>query len=129
MAESKELIKVETKNWDEALENEDWREPFANIFETDDDYVLIVDLPGVAKENVKIKVENASLLIMGRIDYHNAVSQNYILRESSVSNFYRKFNLMDSIEIEKIDAELKDGQLKVTLPKHERVKPRVINIK
>ena len=129
MSESKELMKVDTKKWDEALENEEWREPFANIFETDDDYVLIIDLPGVAKENVKIKVENAALVVMGRIDYRNAVNQNYILRESIVSNFYRKFNLMDSIIVEKIDAELKDGQLKVTLPKHERVKPRVINIK
>jgi HSP20 family molecular chaperone IbpA len=66
---------------------------------------------------------------MGRIDFNNAVNQNYVLRESPVSNYYRKFNLSDSVQIEKIEAELADGQLKVTLPKHERVKPRVIKIK
>lgn len=124
------LMKVEESvSWEKAFETEEWKEPFTNIFETDDDYVLIVDIPGVQKENLKLKVEDSSLILMARIDYKNANRQNYILRESQVSNYYRKYNLSDSIEIEKTEAELVDGQLKIKLPKHERVKPRTIEIK
>jgi HSP20 family protein len=51
------------------------------------------------------------------------------MRESRLSNYYRKFKLSDSIDESRIDAEIKDGILTVTLPKHERVKPKVIEIK
>ncbi len=67
------LMKVEESvSWEKAFETEEWKEPFTNIFETDDDYVLIVDIPGVQKENLKLKVEDSSLILMARIDYKNA---------------------------------------------------------
>ena len=67
--EDKELVNVEeskTTNWDDALENESWIAPVVDIFETSDDFILVANMPGVKKENVKIKIEDGSLLIMGK---------------------------------------------------------------
>ena len=56
MAETKEYTKVEESNsWEYALENESWIAPLVDIYETDDDYVLIANMPGVNREDVKIK--------------------------------------------------------------------------
>jgi len=130
--EDRELVKVEeskTTNWDEALENENWIAPIVDIFETEDDFTLIANMPGVKKENVKIKIEDGSLLIMGKVEYDNMLQRNYVLNESPIGNFYRKFQISDSIDDSKIEAKLENGQLVVHLPKHERAKPKNIEIK
>jgi len=130
--EDRELVNVEetqTTNWDEALENENWIAPIVDIFETSDDFVLVANMPGVKKENVKIKIEDGSLLIMGKVEYDNLFNRNYILNESQIGNFYRKFQISESIDDTKIEARLENGQLVVHLPKHERAKPKNIEIK
>ena len=130
--EDRELVNVEetrTTNWDEALENENWIAPVVDIFETSDDFVLVANMPGVKKENVKIKIEDGSLLIMGKVEYDNLINRNYILNESQTGNFYRKFQISESIDDTKIEARLENGQLVVHLPKHERAKPKNIEIK
>jgi len=130
--EDRELVKVEeskTTNWDEALENESWIAPVVDIFETEDDFTLIANMPGVKKENVKIKIEDGSLLIMGKVEYVNLLQRNFVLNESQIGNFYRKFQISDNIDDSKIEAKLENGQLVVHLPKHERAKPKNIEIK
>ncbi len=130
MAENKEMVKVEEKkSWEQALERESWVAPLVDIYETDDDFYLLAYMPGVKKENVKIKLEDGSLVIMGRINYDEEVSRNYILKETETGNFYRKFKISDTINESKIDAHLEDGVLTVRLPKHERIKPKTIEIK
>ncbi|MBU0474931.1 MAG: Hsp20/alpha crystallin family protein [Bacteroidetes bacterium] len=129
MTDEKNIVKVvENNNWEEALENETWVAPKTNIFETDDNYFLTADMPGVSRDNIKVELEKGSLIIMGKIDYQNVSTRKYILRENEFGNFYRKFNLSDSIDSNKIDAKYENGQLVVTLPKHERVKPKNIVI-
>ncbi len=130
MAENKEMVKVEEKkSWEQALEKESWVAPLVDIYETDDDFYLLAYMPGVKKENVKIKLEDGSLVIMGRINYDEEISRNYILKETETGNFYRKFKISDTINESKIDAHLEDGVLTVRLPKHERIKPKTIEIK
>ena len=130
MLENNQAVVVkETSSWEEALEREKWVTPTVDIYETEDEFVLHTSMPGVSKENVKIKVEDDSLVLMGRINYEEAKSRKYILRESRIGNFYRKFKISDSIDIEKIDAELDNGKMVVVLPKNERAKPRSIEIK
>ncbi len=131
MVDNKELVKIEeseVKSWEEALEKQSWFAPLVDIYETENDYVLTANMPGVSKDNVKIKLEEGNLVIMGRVQYEDLVNRHYILNESELGNFYRKFKLSESIDESKIQAKFENGQLFVTLPKHDRIKPRTIEI-
>lgn len=121
--------RVKETNWDEALKKEIWIAPFVNLNETENDFCLAVYMPGVSKENIKIKVEADSIIIMGRKNYGEQLQREYILKEFDLGNYYRRFRIADTVDVTRIDAEYKDGVLAITLPKHERVKPRNINIK
>ncbi len=130
MTQNKEALEVKTsRSWDEALEKESWVAPLIDISETTDDYFLTAFMPGVSKENVKIKLEDGNLVLMGRIDYDSAINKKYVLKETETGNYYRRFKIADSIDESKIDAKLENGILNVKLPKHERVKPKTIEIK
>ena len=129
MTDEKAMVKVEEKsNWDAAFENESWVAPKTNIYETSDNYFLTTDMPGVSKKNVKVEMEKGSLLVMGRIDYEIVSQRKFVLQENEFGNFYRKFNISDGVDSNKIEAQFENGQLIVTLPKHERVKPKNIII-
>ena len=130
MAEVKEAVerKEEKLSWDEALEKEPWISPMINIYETDDNYHLEAFMPGVNKDDIKIKYEDGSLVIMGRINFNEVADRKYILREMEIGNYYRKLNLSDTIDDSKIEAVFENGVLNLVLPKHERVKPKVIKI-
>ena len=130
MEETKEMTQVvENRSWEEALEKESWVAPLIDIYETNDDYYIIANMPGVKKEDVKIKIEDGDLVLMGRINYAEEMNKKYLLKEIDPSNYYRKFKLSDSVDEEKIIANLENGRLLVHLPKVERVKPRTIEIK
>lgn len=130
MENTKALTTVEEKrNWEEALEQESWVAPMVDIYETNDDYYLIANMPGVAKEDVKVKLEEGDLVIMGRVNFLGEMKKKYIMKEIDSSNYYRKFKLSDSVDEDKIDAKLENGRLFVFLPKVERVKPKTIEIK
>ncbi|MEW6509095.1 MAG: Hsp20/alpha crystallin family protein [Bacteroidota bacterium] len=129
MLQNKEAVEVKpSRSWDEALEKESWIAPTIDIFETNDDYFLTAYLPGVPKENVKIKLEDGNLVIMGRVDYETLINRKYVLKEMEIGNFYRRFKISDSINDSKVDAKLENGILLVKLPKHERIKPKTIEI-
>jgi len=130
MSEVKEAIDVkQNNNWDEALERESWIAPLVDIYETVDNYFLSAQMPGVKKEDVKIKLEDGSLVIMGRIDYAASFNNRYVLKETETGNFYRRFKISDSVDEARIDAKLDNGILNVKLPKHDRLKPKTIEIK
>ncbi|MCF8241606.1 MAG: Hsp20/alpha crystallin family protein [Melioribacteraceae bacterium] len=119
----------ENKSWEEALENESWVAPLIDIYETSEEYNLIANLPGVEKNGLKIKLEDGHLIIMGRIDYTDAMNKKYILKEIETGNYYRRFKIADAVDESKIDASFQNGQLTLSLPKHERLKPKNIEIK
>ena len=127
----KELVKVQDqKKWEASFENETWIAPLVDIVETDDNFVLVAYMPGVSKENAQVKLEDNNIVLMGRLDrYDELKNARYIVKEQEFGNYYRKFNLSDGIDETKIEAEMKDGVLTVVLPKHERVKPKTIDIK
>jgi len=130
MSDTKTMHEVTTQNsWEEALEKESWVAPLIDIYETKDDYFLTAQMPGVSKENVKIKLEEGYLIIMGRINFNDVVNKKYVLKESETGNYYRRFKVSDNIDESKIDAKLENGILNIKLPKHERIKPKTIEIK
>jgi len=130
MTENNELIKVEEKqDWEEALEKENLISPLVNVFETEDDFILSANLPGVERKNIKLKLEGQNLIIIGKIDYQSKINRNYILQESEIGNYYRSFKIADTIDTSKIEAKYDNGQLLIKLAKSEKIKPKTIKIK
>jgi HSP20 family molecular chaperone IbpA len=101
--------------------------PLTDIYETEESLNVVVDLPGVEKEGLKISVEKGILTIEGKVK--SSIEKNYLFREYEASNFFRQFELTDSIDQENIEAELKNGILQLNLPKAEEQKPRNIEVK
>ncbi|MBZ0201038.1 MAG: Hsp20/alpha crystallin family protein [Ignavibacteriaceae bacterium] len=132
MNENKEIINIkenQNRDWDTVLETEISFAPLVDIYETDDDFMLIANMPGVKRDGVQVKLDDGTLVIFGKINYGEVVKRKYILNESEIGNYYRKFKISNNIDVSKIDASYENGQLVVRLPKHERVKPITIEIK
>jgi HSP20 family protein len=131
MSEKKELITVNHYNSEsinELLKTQNSISPVVDIFETENDFILMANLPGVERANIHVKLDDKSLIIFGRINFEEAVNRKYILNEKEIGNYYRSFKISDSINKEKINARYDNGQLILTLPKNEKIKPRKIEI-
>ena len=102
--------------------------PDVNIYETADGYVLQAEMPGVPKDGLEITLEGNTLAFVGRRREESAPG-NVLYRESRGTNYRRVFELDPAIDTDKINAEMRQGMLVLTLPKAERVKPRKIEIK
>lgn len=122
-------VKEDKQSWENLISAEISYAPLADIYETDNEFVLIADMPGVKKEDVSLKLEDGAMLIFGKIDYNDVINRKFILKEKETGHFFRKFKISDSIDESKVSAKFDNGQLIVVLPKHERVKPRTITIK
>jgi len=129
MTENSDIIKVEeAKSWEEALSVEKWISPKSDIHESDDEFFLVINLPGVSRDRIKIKIEDAHLIIMGRVDYDLLVSRKYVMQENELGNYFRKFKLSDSVDESKIEARYDNGQLIIKLAKSEKMKVKNIQI-
>jgi HSP20 family protein len=103
--------------------------PAMDIAEQENEYLLVLETPGVKKEDVKLNVEENVLTISGERKNHQLPEKaSWIRNEIAAGSFMRTVKLSKNIDVEKISAELNDGILKITLPKAEAAKPRTINI-
>jgi HSP20 family protein len=103
--------------------------PAMDIAESENEYVLVLNVPGVKKEDVKLNVEDNVLTISGERKSHPLPEKTEWLRnEIRTGSFTRTVKLSKNVDAEKISAELNDGVLKVVLPKAEAAKPRTITI-
>jgi len=103
--------------------------PPVNIFETDDQYVVEADLPGVTKEGLEITVEDNELTIIGRRgEVQQEPNAEVLYQETRPGDFRRVFELDPTIDTSKINAKVQQGVLTLTLPKAEKVKPRKIAV-
>lgn len=131
MSENKEIIAVRNLNnhsIEEILSKQNSVLPSSDIYENPDEYILIANMPGVSRNDIQVKIVDDSLIIFGKINYNEVISREYILNENELGNYFRKFRISDTIDKTKISAKYDNGQLVVTLPKHEKVKPRKIDI-
>ncbi|MCL2029590.1 MAG: Hsp20/alpha crystallin family protein [Deltaproteobacteria bacterium] len=101
--------------------------PVVDIWETDEGLMLVADLPGVAPEDLAVDLSGGSLTISGRIAPPPA-GRKAILTEYEVGAFYRQFSLSEGLDQGGITAALKDGVLKLTLPRLAPAQPRKIEI-
>jgi HSP20 family protein len=112
---------------EETRSQEQYVTPPVDIYETGEGLVVKADLPGVAKENLDVRVENNLLTIRGK-SAHVAPGEP-IYREYELVNFFRQFELNERVDQAKISADLKHGVLTLNLPKAEEAKPRKIDVK
>ena len=107
----------------------DW-EPLADITEDDKEYVIKAELPDVKKEDVKVTVENGVLTIAGERKFEKEEKgKKYHRVERAFGSFVRSFTLPDDADANKVNAEFKDGVLKVHVAKSEAAKPKQIEVK
>jgi HSP20 family molecular chaperone IbpA len=103
--------------------------PSVDIFETDRELTLLADLPGVTAENLTIDLRENTLTLTGEVDPFERADEEDILIEYEIGKYYRQFSLSNVIDQGKINANLTDGVLRLTLPKVEEAKPRKIEVK
>jgi HSP20 family protein len=103
--------------------------PTADIYETRDALTVILEMPGVEKDNVNIGVENGLLHVEGRIDLSKYQGLQPLYIEYNIGHYSRSFQLSSKIDQGKIEAAMKDGVLSLTLPKVEEAKPRTIQVR
>ena len=102
--------------------------PAADIFETDEALTVILEMPGVEKSNVDVRVEDGVLSVVGKLDLSKYQGLQPLYVEYNVGHYSRSFQLSSKVDQSKIAAELKDGVLALTLPKLEQAKPRTIEV-
>src|SRR5215204_3176735 len=102
--------------------------PVTDIFETEQALTVILEMPGVDKENVEVRVENDVLIVDGRIDFSKYDGLQPVYTEYNIGNYSRSFHLSSKIDQNRISAELKDGVITLVLPKAEKAMPRRIQV-
>ena len=103
--------------------------PAVDIFESDDNITLLADMPGVNTDHVSIDLHNGQLTILGEVEPHSSENERLLFKEYETGRFHRAFNLSDTIDQNKISATMKDGVLRLVLPKAEKAKPKSIPVK
>jgi HSP20 family molecular chaperone IbpA len=103
--------------------------PAVDIFETDTEIVLLADLPGVKAKDLDVDLRESVLTLTGTVDDLEGSEELDVLREYQTGKYFRQFTLSETIDQSKIDAELKNGVLRLTLPKVEKQAPRKIEVK
>jgi HSP20 family protein len=103
--------------------------PAVDIFENDTAITVLADMPGVKAQDLQIDLRDSVLTLTGRVAEADSPLQASVLREYQSGTFFRQFTLSETIDQAKIDAQLKDGVLRLELPKVEKARPRQITVR
>jgi HSP20 family protein len=105
-----------------------WK-PAVDIYEDDNAIVIKAELPGMDKEDIVVELKDRVLTLKGERAYENEVNEdNYYRKERAYGKFHRAFVLPEGYDPEKVDADFKDGVLKITVPKPEEKKSKKISV-
>ena len=119
---------MRSESGQEMLTMADWT-PTADISETDAAYLVKAEIPGVAKEDVKVTLQDGVLTIAGeRHKEKEEKNKKFHRIERSFGSFMRSFRIPDDVDESTIKAEFKDGILNVTLTKSEKAKSKAIEV-
>ncbi|MFN8543147.1 MAG: Hsp20/alpha crystallin family protein [Candidatus Binatia bacterium] len=99
--------------------------PPVDVYEDDKGFVLVADMPGVRPDGLEIHIDRERLTVHGRVPTQTSALRH---REFILRDYYRSFAVADVIDTEHINATLKDGILRVELPKAARAQTRRIPI-
>ncbi|RMF66230.1 MAG: Hsp20/alpha crystallin family protein, partial [Calditrichaeota bacterium] len=113
------------------LSDTEWMpwQPLGDFEETDDEFILRLDLPGMKKKDIHVSIQNNVLSVQGeRKREEESKDKSYHVRQRMYGKFHRSFMLPSSVDENSIDAQYKDGVLTVTIKKKEDAKARQIEI-
>lgn len=120
---------VKSQDGKEAIVMADWV-PTVDISETDQEFQIKVELPGIKKENIKVTLEGGTLTLQGERPEEQEQKGRRIHRvERSYGRFLRTFTLPDEVDESKVHAEFKDGILTLRLHKSPEAAPKAIEVK
>ena len=100
--------------------------PAVDIFENEDEILLHADMPGVQKDDISVDIDNGRLSLSGTRRLETTGAANW--EEFGEVEYQRTFSVPQTIDVNKVNAKLKDGVLKLHLPKSEASKARQIDI-
>jgi HSP20 family protein len=103
--------------------------PPVDVFEDESGITLLADLPGVSRERLGVRVDGDSLLIEGTVDVAGPKDMDIVYGEAQVPAYRREFTLSRELDASRIEAQLKDGVLRLTIPKAEEARPRRIEVR
>ena len=103
--------------------------PAVDIFETDKEITMLADMPGVKAADLNIDLRDDTLTLTGAVAPFEGPEEQDILIEYEVGTYSRQFSLSEVIDQGRIDAQLNDGVLRLSLPKVEKAAPRKITVK
>ncbi len=109
-------------------EDEAFVVPAYDIKESADAYGVEILVPGVTKDALELQVDQSQLVITARRRWEAPKGWNEVFRETRDADYRLRVDLNESVDVEKINAELEQGVLRVTLPKAEALKPRKISV-
>lgn len=101
--------------------------PLVDIFENEDEILLYAEMPGVEKKDISVNIDNGKLTLSGMRKIETSDEANWA--EFGDVEYQRTFSVPQTIDVQKVNAELKNGVLHLHLPKSEAAKPRQIEIK
>ena len=125
----KDIHKTENVSATERIRNVKTFVPRVDIYENKDSLFLLADMPGVDENTVDIELEKNVLTITGRVENGHVKDAAMMYSEYEIGDYERVFTLSDRIDRDKIVATVKNGVLRLELPKAEEVKPKKIAIK
>ena len=103
--------------------------PGVDVLEDDTGITVIADMPGVSSDSLEIKVENDALSIEGAVSAATPQAMEATYAEVRIPRYRRSFTLSRELDPGHIEAQLKDGVLKLRIPKHKRARPQRISVK
>lgn len=104
--------------------------PPIDLTETETEYIVTMDVPGISKDQIKIEVEDGKLIVSGEKTREEVTDKHNLHIEERVSGkFKRTFELPKTVDVDRIGAIHADGVLKVKIPKSEKAQPKVISVK
>jgi HSP20 family protein len=133
--------RMDVANQIENLFGDFWRWPFVDrqmdgfvpatdIEETEKDFRIVFELPGMEKNDIKVSVEDNVLTVSGeRKERSEEKNKNFVRSEIRCGSFSRSFSLPRTVDVQNVAADYKDGLLTITLQKTEEAKPKEIEIK
>jgi len=113
----------------ERSEPEQFTMPPADIYETPEAFVVMLDMPGASKDTISVHIARERLVVRGPVTAFHKENASLLFNEIPAVGFYRAFNLGKGIDQNDVDAHFEDGVLTITLRKKEEMKPKEIHIK
>lgn len=105
--------------------------PAVDVTESDNEYLVRAELPGVKKEDLDVSIQDGVLTINAETKYEHDEKDNgrIIRQERRYGKIVRSMRLGDDVDASKVKADYKQGVLSLVLPKHEEVAPKKIDVK